>query len=328
MAMLNDPDPQRRFDPTTTAEAAETDVPTSPSTTHIPRRRKSFWQWFGDTGWRHLVGIVVLFVALFPIWVIVTAAFAPSGGINNQELLPGPDDVSLNNFRELFGSDQSPFVRWVLNTLFVAVVSGGLQLFIAACGAYAFARLRFRGRKTGLLIILLSQMLPAAVAITALLSIMQAFREAIPILGLGSIGGILIIYLGGSMGINAWLIKGFFDTIPMSIDEAARIDGATPNQIFFRLILPLSTPVLATVFLFGFVLAVNEIVIASLVIGTADPSGRTAAVGLQLFLGQQYGQDWGPFTAGALLLSLPVVLLFQYLQRFFTSGLTEGAIKG
>lgn len=292
------------------------------------RSRQSFGSWFRDTGWRHVIGIIVLFIALFPIWVIVTAAFAKTGGINNQDLTPGLDDLSLDNFRELFGNDQAPFVRWVANTLTVSLVSGILQLFIAACGAFAFARLRFAGRKVGLLTILLSQMLPAAVAITALFNIMQAFREAIPVLGLGRIGGLLIIYLGGSLGINAWLIKGFFDTIPMSIDEAARIDGATPNQTFFRLILPLATPVLATVFLFGFVLAVNEIVIASIVIGTTDPAGRTAAVGLQRFLGQQFAQDWGAFAAGSLLLSIPVVLLFQYLQRYFTSGLTEGAVKG
>ncbi len=267
-------------------------------------------------------------MALFPIWVIVTAAFAKTGGINVQDLTPGPGDVSLENFRELFDNDQAPFVRWVLNTMTVALVSGILQLFIASCGAYAFARLRFKGRKTGLLVVLLSQMLPAAVAITALFNIMQSFREAIPILGLGRIGGLIIIYLGGSLGINAWLIKGFFDTIPISIDEAARIDGATYNQIFFRLILPLSTPVLASVFLFGFVLAINEIVIASIVIGTTDPAGRTAAVGLQRFLGQQFAQDWGPFAAGSLLLSIPVVLLFQYLQKYFTSGLTEGSVKG
>ncbi len=301
---------------------------------HIPGSKcetkglgRSLGLWFRDTGWRHLVGLTVLFIALFPIWVVVTAAFAKSGGLNNQDLTPGFDDISLNNFRELFDNEQAPFVRWVLNTLIVATVAGGLQVFIAAYGAYAFARLRFKGRKAGLLVVLLSQMLPSAVAITALFNIMQAFREAIPVVGLGRIGGLLIIYLGGSMGINAWLIKSFFDTIPMSIDEAARIDGASPNQIFYRVILPLATPVLATVFLFAFVFAINEIVIASIVIGTADPAGRTAAVGLQRFLGQQFAQEWGAFAAGSLLLSIPVVLLFQYLQRYFTSGLTEGAVK-
>ena len=292
------------------------------------RPRRSFGQWFRDTGWRHLVGIAMLFVALFPVWVVVTAALSPEGGINTQDITPAPSDLSLENFRELFDNEQSPFVRWVINTMTVAVVAGVLQLLIAAWGAYAFARMRFKGRKPGLLIILLSQMLPAAVAITALFNMMSSFREAIPILGLGRLGGLIIIYLGGSMGINAWLIKGFFDTIPMSIDEAARIDGASYNQIFWRLILPLSTPVLASVFLFGFVLAINEIVIASIVIGTTDPEGRTAAVGLQRFLGQQFGRDWGPFAAGSLLLSIPVVLLFQYLQKYFTSGLTEGAVKG
>lgn len=303
------------------AEPPKPPLPTKPS-------RRPFGRWFRDTGWRHVVGLVALFVALFPIWVIITAAFGQDGGINTQDLTPAPSDLSLDNFRELFDNEQSPFIRWVINTMTVAIIAGVLQLFIASMGAYAFARLRFKGRKPGLMVILLSQMLPAAVAITALFNMMASFKEAIPILGLGRLGGLIIIYLGGSLGINAWLIKGFFDTIPMSIDEAARIDGATPNQIYWRLILPLSTPVLASVFLFGFVLAINELVIASIVIGTTEPEGRTAAVGLQRFLGQQFGRDWGPFTAGSLLLSIPVVLLFQYLQKYFTSGLTEGAVKG
>ncbi len=314
---------------TTTTDTAETTPPgRADGSTPGRKQRQPFTKWWRDTGWRHMVAVIALIICLFPIWVIITAAFAKTGGLNNQDLTPGPDDVSLDNFRELFENDQAPFVRWVVNTLTVALVAGILQLFIAACGAYAFARMRFKGRKVGLLAVLLSQMLPAAVAITALFNIMLSFREAMPIVGLGRIGGLILIYLGGSMGINAWLIKGFMDTIPMSIDEAARIDGATPNQTFFKLILPLATPVLATVFLFGFVLAIYEIVIASIVVGTTDPAGRTAAVGLQRFLGQQFAQDWGPFTAGSLLLSIPVVLLFQYLQRFFTSGLTEGSVKG
>lgn len=305
-----------------------TEQPRSDRQAEFVRPRRPFVKWFRDTGWRHVVGIVMLFVALFPVWVVVTAAFSPEGGINTQDITPAPGDLSLENFRELFDNEQSPFVRWVANTMTVAVVAGIFQLLIASWGAYAFARMRFKGRKPGLMIILLSQMLPAAVAITALFNMMSSFREAIPILGLGRLGGLIIIYLGGSLGINAWLIKGFFDTIPMSIDEAARIDGATYNQIYWRLIMPLATPVLASVFLFGFVLAINEIVIASIVIGTTEPEGRTAAVGLQRFLGQQFGRDWGPFAAGSLLLSIPVVFLFQYLQKYFTSGLTEGAVKG
>lgn len=320
MTILHEPDAAPEI------EASSSEPPVPPRPTRRPHRE--FGRWFRDTGWRHLVGVIALFVSLFPIWVIVTAAFSKEGGINTQDITPAPGDLSLDNFRELFDNKQSPFVRWVVNTLTVAVVAGVLQLFIASCGAYAFARLRFKGRKPGLMIVLLSQMLPAAVAITALFNMMSSFKEAIPILGLGRIGGLIVIYLGGSLGINAWLIKGFFDTIPTSIDEAARIDGATYNQIYWRLILPLSTPVLASVFLFGFVLAINELVIASIVIGTTDPEGRTAAVGLQRFLGQQFGRDWGPFAAGSLLLSIPVVALFQYLQKYFTSGLTEGAVKG
>ena len=142
---------------------------------------------------------------------------------------------------------------------------------------------------------------------------------------------IVLFYLGGALGANAWLIKGFFDTIPRSLDESATIDGATHAQTFWLIILPLAAPVLAIIFLLSFISAQAEFLIASVILfgqDIASPS-KTVATGLQgLLAGDRYDLSWGPFAAGALIASIPVVLLFQFLQRFIVGGITAGAVKG
>lgn len=128
------------------------------------------------------------------------------------------------------------------------------------------------------------------------------------------------------MGVNVWLMKGFFDSIPHELDESARVDGATPAQIFWGVVLPLAAPVLAVVGLFSFVGTFNEFAIASVLLEVNEK--RTLPLGLQIFIDQQYGERWGPFAAGVLLAAVPAVVLFAYLQRFIVSGLTQGSVKG
>ena len=130
------------------------------------------------------------------------------------------------------------------------------------------------------------------------------------------------------MGVNTWLMKGFFDTIPVDLDESAKVDGATHAQIFFRIVLPLVAPILAVVFLLSFIFLINDFVIASAVIGQGSPEQATLAVGLYRYVNDQFNLRWGPFAAGALLAGIPVILAFLGLQRFIVSGLTQGAVKG
>jgi len=154
--------------------------------------------------------------------------------------------------------------------------------------------------------------------------------RAFPGLGAGSMATIVLFYLGGALGANAWLIKGFFDTIPRSLDESATIDGATHAQIFWRIVLPLAMPVLAIIFLLSFISSQAEFLVASVVLFGGDKQGpdKTVAVGLQgLLAGDRYDLNWGPFAIGALIASVPVLLLFQFLQRFIVSGITAGAVK-
>jgi arabinogalactan oligomer/maltooligosaccharide transport system permease protein len=201
-----------------------------------------------------------------------------------------------------------------------------ISVFIGAASAFAFSRLRFKGRKTGLQALLLVQVFPSFLALAAIYVMMERVYTVFPSIGLGSLGGLLIIYLGGSMGVNAWLLKGFIDTVPLELDEAARIDGASTAQVYWLIFFPLAAPVLAVTALLSFIGTFNEFVLASLFL--QDINQRTVAVGLQQFVGAQFGQNWGPFAAGSLLAAIPLVALFLSLQRYIIGGLTAGSIKG
>jgi arabinogalactan oligomer/maltooligosaccharide transport system permease protein len=164
------------------------------------------------------------------------------------------------------------------------------------------------------------------VAVAAIYLIVLNVGGIFPQIGLDKLAAVVIVYLGGAMGVQAWLMKGFFDTIPTELDESAKVDGATAAQIFWGVVLPLAAPVLAVVALISFVFTLNEFVIASTILQTT--SHKTLPVGMQLFISDSYDKVWGPFAAGALLAAVPVAALFMFLQRWIVSGLTAGSVKG
>lgn len=294
----------------------------------VKRNRRTFARWFREIGWRHLVAWAAVAFALFPVVWILSAAFDPLGSLASQRLIPR--NASLENFRELFDDnvgDVVPYARWYLNTMIIAGAAALGQTFLSAMAAYAFSRMRFKGRRTGLLTVLLVQMFPQLLAFTAIFVLMVDLRDIFPAIGLGTRLGLILVYLGGSLGVNTWLMKGFFDTIPTDLDEAAKVDGATANQIFFRVILPLGAPILAVVGLLSFIFLINDFVIASAVVGQGSDQNFTLAVGLQRFLENEFSQRWGVFAAGALLAGVPIIVIFQFLQRFIVSGLTQGGVK-
>lgn len=291
----------------------------------LPRRkRRSLGRWFLVNGWRHAIAIIAAAAAIIPVLWVVSAAFTSRPTISDANLVP--DEPTLENFERLLSNPDQPYLRWYLNTMVLAVVVAILTVIIAAGAAYAFSRFRFRGRKTGLVSLLLVQMFPQFLSLVAIYLIMSQVSDVFAGLGLDSIFGLGIVYLGGAMGINAWLIKGFFDTIPMEIDESAKVDGATHGQIFWGIIMPLAAPVLAVVGLLSFIFTINEFIIASALL--QSPDRLTLAVGLQQFIGEKYSENWGPFCAGALLAAIPVVILFIFLQKFIVGGLTAGSVKG
>ena len=282
-------------------------------------------RWVRATGWRHLVGWLALAFAVFPVLWILSASFNPSGTLVSQRLIPAR--LSLKNYEELL-SGGVPYLSWFRNTVVIAGIASFANTLLSAFAAYAFSRMRFKGRRTGLLSVLLIQMFPQTLAFVAIFLIMANIKDVFPAIGLGTQAGLILIYLGGAMGVNTWLMKGFFDTIPVDLDESARIDGASHAQIFFRIIFPLVVPILAVVFLLSFIFLINDFVLASAVLGQGDPDKFTLAVGLYRYLSDQFNLRWGPFAAGAVIAGIPVILLFQFLQRYIVSGLTQGAVKG
>jgi arabinogalactan oligomer/maltooligosaccharide transport system permease protein len=285
----------------------------------VPGRAR---RWFVRTGWRHAVGIAMLFFALFPVWFVIIAALSDTGTLSSQTLVP--ESVTLEQYRTLV--DNYPYWQWFFNSLAVSVVVAFGTVMLAAAAAYAFSRLRFKGRRPGVLALLLIQMFPAFLALVAIYLLLLTTGEVFSTLGLNSRPALILVFLGGALGVNAWLMKGFFDTIPAELDESARVDGATPAQIFWGVILPLAAPVLAVVGIITFVFLLNEFIITSALLQEKDKF--TLPVGLRGYINEKYSEQWGPFAAGAVLAAAPVAVLVMAFQRFFVRGLTSGAVKG
>ena len=238
------------------------------------------------------------------------------------------ENIDKNIFESLqfwIKKPEQQFMRWLINTVILAVATAGITVMFCALGAYPFSRLRFKGRKYGLLFLLLIQMFPIVMGMVALYLLLRFIGQFLPGFGLDSLWGLGLIYLG-NIAFNMWLLKGYFDTIPDSLEEAAMIDGSTRFQTFLRIILPLTAPMLAVVFLIVFMANFNEFVLASVVL--QSPENYTFAVGLQSFSYGPYQMEWGLFTAAALIGALPMVILSLSLQKYLVSGLTSGAVKG
>ena len=282
-------------------------------------------QWGRKIAWRHAVGIAAVSFALFPLIWMISAAFDTLGSLSSQKLIP--DRPGLDNFHELFTNPDQPYLKWLRNSLIISSTNAVLQMFIGATAAYALSRFRFKGRKLTLMTILVVQMFPQLLAATAIFLMLAELGKSIPALALGQTTALIIVFAGGALGINAWMLKGFYDTIPAEIDESAKVDGASHAQIYFRIILPLARPVLAVITLLSFIGTMNEFLITSVILG-GNQNSITLAVGMQQCIDGQYNARWGPFAAGALIASVPVMILFLYLQKHVVSGLTAGANKG
>jgi arabinogalactan oligomer/maltooligosaccharide transport system permease protein len=285
----------------------------------------TFRKWLRVLAWRHLIAFLAIAFALFPLVWMASASFDQLGKINTQSLIP--QYRGLDNYRLLWENPDQPYWRWMRNSVLIASINAVVQLTIGATAAYALSRFRYRGRKTTLMTILIIQMFPQLLAVTAFYVILADLRESIPFMDFGSPFALLVIFAGGALGINAWMLKGFFDSIPSEIDESAKIDGASHGQIYVRIILPLALPMLSVVALLSFIGTMNEFLLTSVILG-GNQDSITLAVGMRQFIETDFQENWGAFAAGALIATLPVMLLFIWLQRFVVSGLTAGSLKG
>lgn len=274
--------------------------------------------------WRLIVALIAIAFSLFPVVLIFSTSINPVSQVTVTQLIP--ENATLNNYRRMLTDEQFPFARWVFNSVKVSGITALLVVALTSLAAFAFSRFRFRLRQPLLRTVLLVQVFPNILAVTALYLILLTIGRIYPGFGLNSHFGLILIYLGGAMGFNTWLMKGFFDTIPRDLDEAAYIDGASSWYTFTRVIFPLVRPILAVIFILTFIGTYADYLLARVML--TDKMQYTVAVGLSLFVGEQYSQRWNLFAAGALMAALPTLVLFYLIQNQLQSGLTVGAVKG
>jgi len=277
---------------------------------------------------KYLIALVLIFFALFPVVWIVSASVNPVNSLATQTLIP--ENAGLQNYEKLLTENEFssvfPFKQWMLNSLKLASVTTVISVSITTLAAYAFSRFRFRQRENMLRSILLIQVFPSLLAMVAVFLLIQQIGEVIPQVGLNTHTGLILVYLGGAMGINIWLMKGYFDSIPRDIDESAMVDGATDWQIFTRLLLPLMRPIIVVVGILTFIFVYGDFVMARILLKTSTQYPVT--VGLWQFTSNQFAQQWGLFAAGALMAALPIMIIYLLLQDQIVGGLTQGSVKG
>ena len=280
--------------------------------------------WWREIGWKHIVGIAVIIYCVIPLLYVLSVSFVPNAVLTAPLSLS--NGISFDNFKAL-GSDQySMYWQWIFNSLVVSTVTAIGTVLMGAAAAYAFSRFRFRGRRGTLTFLLLVQMFPQMLAFVALFLLLLGIKDIFPALGLNSKLGLICVYLGGALGSNTFLLYGFFNSVPRELDEAAEIDGASHAQTFWTIIMPLVLPVLAVVGLLSFISSFGDFVIAKVVMQTPDQ--YTLAVGMYNWAADERNAPWDVFAAGSIIAAIPVILLFQYLQKYIVSGLTSGAVKG
>jgi len=270
------------------------------------------------------LAVAIVFFALFPVAYVVSAALNPLNTLVNAGLIP--TRASFENFERLFTSPFHPWPRWIVNSVIVASLTSIIVVTLTSVAAYSFSRFRYRGRRAGLIALVLVQLFPNMLAIVALFLLLQAIGSVVPQLGLNSLGGLILIYSGGALGFNTWLMKAYFDTVPYDLDESALVDGATHIQVFRHVVLPLVRPILAVIGILSFIAAYSDFLLPRVLLTSTE--SYTLAVGMTLFIRGQYTQEWGVFAAAALVGAVPIMITFLALQRQLIGGLARGGVKG
>lgn len=263
--------------------------------------------------------ILIMFVIiLYPLLWTFGISLNPGTSMYGASLIP--ENWSFTHYIWLFTDPSSNYLLWYKNTLIVAFSTSLLSTIFVTLVAYAFSRYRFVGRKNGLYAFLLLQMFPVLMAMVAIYIILNLVGL------LDSLTGLILVYVGGAIPMNAFLVKGYFDTIPRELDESAKIDGAGHFRILFQIMLPLAKPILAVVALFNFMSPFMDFILPRILL--RSPENFTLALGLYNFVNAQFANNFTRFAAGAILIAIPISIVFLALQRYLIGGLTSGATKG
>lgn len=272
---------------------------------------------------RYIIAAILIVFAFVPVVWVLSASFNPSGSLVSIEVIP--KNPGFGNYSGLFENKYYPFLTWLKNSFVVAAASTFLSVSSTTVSAYCLSRFRFYGRKSLMRAILIISIFPAALSIIALYTTFQQVGNHIGILGLNSHVSLILIYASGALSINVFLVKGYIDSIPLEIEESALVDGATHAQIFRMITLPLAKPILITISVLTFMAIYGDFVLPRILMQSSDK--YTVMVGLYLFQSADYAQNWGVFTAGAVIAALPILGLYMLLQRYIIGGLTAGAVK-
>ena len=280
----------------------------------------------------HLFLLALCAAVVFPFLVVLSVSLRP-GNFASGSLIPST--ISLEHWRYVLGMPyigvdgkqtmpDLPVMAWLWNSIKVAAMSASVTLLLSTTASFALARMRFRGRQQMMTGLMLMQMFPAVLALVALYAIFDRIGTAFPAIGLNTHASLVLAYSGG-IAMHVWTLKGYYDTLPGEIEEAARVDGATPWQAFWRVLLPMAVPILVVVFMLAFIGAIIEYPVASVLLTQQDQ--LTLAVGSKLFV-HEHNFHWGDFAAAAILSGLPITAVFLLAQRWMIAGLASGGVKG
>jgi arabinogalactan oligomer/maltooligosaccharide transport system permease protein len=297
-------------------------IPVTPVHTMSKPKRSFFRSGREDSPFKriiiHIVLIIACMISIFPVLRVLAVSLRPGDRLMSTDLSIIPPDATLESYRIILF--EKPFLSWLWNSVAITIATALIGVVLASTAAYAFSRWKFPGRSVGLVFLLATQMIPASMLMIPI------YILAINLGLVGTYSGLVIAYCVTSIPFSVWILKGYYDTIPIDLEEAARIDGCSQLQAFMKILLPLSTPALAITFLFNFMQAWNEYLLARVMLGSSE-SLMTWPLGLQRLQGQ-YQTQWGQFSAGSILVMLPVVILFLYSSKYLISGLTLGGVKG
>lgn len=291
------------------------------------KKERSFWSRFfyggrNDSPFKrvliHLALIAYCVITIYPVLRIFTISIRPGDRLLSTSLAIIPADATFESYRIVLF--EKPLAQWLWNSLVITMATAAIGVILAATSAYAFSRFKFPGRALGLVFLLTTQMIPAAMMMVPLYIL--AIRMGV----VGTYRGLVIAYAVTAVPFSIWILKGYYDTIPFDLEEAAMLDGCTQLQAFWKVLLPLSSPALAIVFLFNFMNAWNDYMLARVMLGSQEKL-MTWTLGIQR-LHAQFQTLWGQFSAASILVAIPVVVLFLYTSKYLISGLTLGSVKG